>query len=287
VASLATPEALARVRLREGTFGPPLFCIHGFLGGPHGFDGLAEALRHPGEIVGLRLPGHGLEPWGVGLATPEQALAELATLLPTGGAHLLGYSMGGRVALALAALAPERVLSVVAIGAHAGLRDAAEREARARTDRARAAALRADGLEAFVDAWERLPLFASQAALPAETRASLRDERLAHTAPGLARALELLSAGALAPVEDALVANGVPVRLIVGSRDEAYVAHSRRLSRGNPSLDVIVVQGVGHNVLLEAFEDVVAIVDLSVARVEQRAARRTEEGARLPTPGTR
>ena len=52
--------------------------------------------------------------------------------------HLVGYSMGGRLALHVAATRPERILSVLTIGAHAGLEGEA-RESRWSRARSRSA----------------------------------------------------------------------------------------------------------------------------------------------------
>ncbi len=287
MASLAVPDSIVRVSLREGGPSAPLVFIHGFLGGPRSFDALARASAHRGEVVGLRLPGHGLEPWGVGLTRPEDALNELAAAIPKEGAHLVGYSMGGRVALSLAALVPERVRSLLVVGAHAGLSSATERAARAATDAQRAEALRAHGVAPFVDAWEQLPIFASQTRFSPEKRASLRAERLAHTASGLAASLELLSAGTLPPVAAALGALGLAVRVVVGSLDPTYLAHARTLMQAIPSIDVIVVQGVGHSVVFEAPDDLVALVDLTVAQAERQHTQRDLGRGRSPIPGAR
>jgi 2-succinyl-6-hydroxy-2,4-cyclohexadiene-1-carboxylate synthase len=53
-----------------------------------------------------------------------------------GPAHFIGYSMGGRVALALCTLRPELAASALLIGARAGLANAEERADRVRQDEA-------------------------------------------------------------------------------------------------------------------------------------------------------
>src|SRR5439155_140558 len=73
--------------------------------------------------------------------------------------HVVGYSMGGRLALHVAAKRPDRLLSLVTIGAHAGL-DEGAREGRRRGDDALANRIEKEGIEAFVKYWGSLPLFA-------------------------------------------------------------------------------------------------------------------------------
>src|SRR2546428_7293167 len=73
--------------------------------------------------------------------------------------HLVGYSMGGRLALHVSARRPERVLSLLTIGAHVGLEEDA-RAGRRQGDEGLAERIERDGVEAFVNYWGSLPLFA-------------------------------------------------------------------------------------------------------------------------------
>ena len=107
-------------------------------------------------------------------------------------------------------------------------------------DAARAAAIRAD-LEAFVEAWERLPLFATQAGVGADALAEQRAVRRGHDPEGLARSLEVLGLGAQ---PDLWGAARVPVRWWVGERDAKF----REVLAG---VGAECVPGCGHNPVLE------------------------------------
>jgi pimeloyl-ACP methyl ester carboxylesterase len=90
-------------------------CFHGF--GEHAgtFDLLAEAM--PGHrLVAIDLPFHGQTPWKEGLPFLPADLWEILQLLPEIGSSsfgLLGYSMGGRVALAMLECMPDRISHVL------------------------------------------------------------------------------------------------------------------------------------------------------------------------------
>ena len=174
---------------------------------------------------------------------------------------VVGYSMGGRVALAAASSQPETFArfagGLVLESAGLGPVDEREREDAAERDARNAAALRRDGLSAFMDAWERLDLFATQRDLPASARERMRASRLANDAEALARTFEHAGQHAMPARVDVLAAlaslraSGAPVRYIAGALDVKY----RTLAEGLEDeglCEVRIVAGAGHNVHLEA-----------------------------------
>jgi 2-succinyl-6-hydroxy-2,4-cyclohexadiene-1-carboxylate synthase len=173
---------------------------------------------------------------------------------------VLGYSMGGRVALHLAVASPERVGCLILVSASAGLMEPAERTARILADEALADFIETQGIEAFVDRWERLPLFASQSALPQEVRDRLRRQRLRNNPVGLANSLRGMGAGQQLLLWDKLPSIGVPTLLVVGEQDEKYCTIARAMAQLIPGARTVVVANAGHAVHLEQpskFEEIV------------------------------
>ena len=118
-------------------------------------------------------------------------------------------------------------------------------------------------------AWEALPLFATQRALPPNLLAEQRACRLAHDPEGLARSLEVLGLAEMPNYRAAMASLEVPVRLITGSLDMKFSKMAKQLSDQNVRVQSELVDGVGHNVLLEA-PSVVATVMTHVAELAQR-----------------
>jgi len=242
-----------------------LVCIHGFTGSPASFDPLARALARRGAVRLCRptLLGHRRAP-DEALPEPratrfEDEVARVAALIERegfAGAHLLGYSLGARVALGLLARFPFLFAGATLIGVHPGLGSLAERAARVGSDERWCALLERRGVEAFLEAWEAQPLFASQRELDTRSAAEQRRVRAAHSAEGLARALRVLGLGRMPSYRGALVTCPVKVRLVVGERDEKFSSIAADLARLAPSLELDRVPGVGHNVLLEARQHV-------------------------------
>jgi pimeloyl-ACP methyl ester carboxylesterase len=128
-----------------------LVLLHGFTQTGASWDGVVR------ELAG-RNRAHAPD---LGAGTWEGELDRLEALAPE-RFTLAGYSMGGRLALALALRIPQRVERLVLISASPGLANDGERAARRAADEAFADRIEAIGVEAFARAWAAQPLFAGQ-----------------------------------------------------------------------------------------------------------------------------
>lgn len=161
---------------------------------------------------------------------------------------VLGYSLGGRLTLALVCRHPERVRRAVAVGASPGIRDEQERAGRRELDEERARRLEGAGLEAFLKDWYAQPLFHDFAESPGFARALAR--RREGDAVALAAALRALSPGAQPYLGDELARSDVPLLLVAGARDEKYMAVIRALVEVSKAR-AAVIPDAGHAVHLE------------------------------------
>ena len=267
-----TPEAPAslHVTLRDGVRlharragrGPALLLLHGFTGSAATWAPFLPPLAERHDVVAMDLLGHGASdrPRDPARHAAARVVDDLAALLDAIGvarAAVLGYSMGGRLALHFALAHPERVTALVLESASAGIVDADERRERAGADARLAADLERDGILAFVARWERLPLWASQASLPAATRERLRAQRLANDPAALAASLRGAGAGVTPPAHDRLGALRAPTLVVAGALDAKYAGLARELAAAIPDARALVVPEAGHAVHLEqpaAFE---------------------------------
>ncbi|HEX7437591.1 MAG TPA: alpha/beta fold hydrolase [Caldimonas sp.] len=236
------------MRPSKGAGGPPLVLLHGFLGAPAAWDAALAALPQHGSVWCPWLPGHGPAP-----AEPahfDAAAQALADVLPE-GAILAGYSLGARLALAATLRRPGHVRATLLIGGHVGLANDAERLDRAALDAQRAAVLRAGDLATFVAAWEALPLFATQRALPVALQARQRAARLAHDPHALAWAFEVAGLAQMPDLRSAVGAARQPLCFLTGALDARFGALADSLVRP-PWVTHRIVPHAGHNLLLEA-----------------------------------
>lgn len=233
-------------------------CLHGFTGSPGSWAFLREQGVHAltPALVGHAEPGD-----FPGVTRFEDEVERLAALAPPGEAlHLVGYSLGARLALGLALRDPGRVQSLTLISGHPGLHDDAERSARRASDAEWIELLRGEGLPAFVDAWERLPLWSTQARLPEAVRSRKRAERLAHHGGELARSLVLTGLAEMPNYRERLARLDLPVRLLAGERDPKFSALAKQMAARLPRASLEIVPDAGHDLLLESPEFVTEVI---------------------------
>jgi 2-succinyl-6-hydroxy-2,4-cyclohexadiene-1-carboxylate synthase len=164
---------------------------------------------------------------------------------------LFGYSLGGRLALGILAKYPDRFEHAVIVSAHPGLRSDEERAARRDADARFVHVLRDEGLTTFVDKWQALPLWASQGELPDRVRQAQREQRLRHTADGLAQSLVHHGLGKMPDLRPQLRHVRTRVDVLAGERDGKFVELARELATVIPGARLSIVAGAGHNLLLE------------------------------------
>ncbi len=243
--------------------GPPLFLLHGFAGDSENWAPHRAGFGAHFRVISIDLLGHGQSdaPADPARYTMEHTVADLQALcdqllspLPEGGRErygLLGYSMGGRVALHLALAAPDQVGALILESASPGILDPDDRAKRRRGDEELAEYTERKGVAAFTRRWEALPLFASQRKLPLPVRHRQRDQRLHNTPRGIANSLRGLGVGTTPPLHERLAELTMPTLLIVGALDERYREHAVTMAEQLPRARVAVVDDAGHNVHLE------------------------------------
>jgi 2-succinyl-6-hydroxy-2,4-cyclohexadiene-1-carboxylate synthase len=245
--------------------GPPLVLLHGFTGSARSWGRFGELLCARFTTVAVDLVGHGesdapgdLEHYAMARCVEDAATA--VAKLGFERAAWLGYSMGGRTALHVANAEPSAVSALALIGASAGLDCVEDRLARRSADETLAARIEREGIEAFVDYWQDIPLFATQKALPAEIGASVRAGRLRNSATGLANSLRGMGTGAQEPLHERLAELAMPALVLAGELDVKYVQLGEQLAAMLPAARFEVIPGAGHAAQLERPEETAGAV---------------------------
>jgi 2-succinyl-6-hydroxy-2,4-cyclohexadiene-1-carboxylate synthase len=246
--------------------GPRLVLAHGFTQHARAWGPFADLLSRHRTIVAVDLPGH-----GHAADLTEDVVGSAHALLDTVGDEpfdLLGYSMGGRIALAAAMMQPENLGALVLIGATPGISDASERRARLEADRALADALEASGdIEAFIDEWLAQPLFSGLTPATAQ-----RDARIENSARGLAQSLRSMGTGTQQPAWGFLDMIDVPTLLLVGEHDAKFTALAHAMQKELSASTLAIAPGVAHACHLEAPEACADVVEAWLELVHPSAS---------------
>lgn len=253
---------------------PTVVFIHGFTGCATSWGTLPKHLAGQGmHIISLEMMGHGHssvpeDPRRYAIEhCQEDIVAALRSLgVPSGRAVLVGYSMGGRIALYTALSGYFKALLLES--ASPGLPSEEEREQRRRSDEALANCIEDYGIEAFVDYWERRPIFATQDKLPFKVRAALHQQRLRNNPRGLANSLRGVGTGAQPAIHDRLGTITAPTLLLSGEEDQKFCAIARDMVERFPQARHHIVPGAGHTIHLEqpeTFEQLVYTFCCSVS----------------------
>lgn len=254
--------------------GPAVLLLHGFMGSKADWATLSDTLADAYRVIAVDLPGHGdseapEDLARYGMAAVAEDLAALLEHLEVDRAHLLGYSMGGRLALFMALAQPARWRSLLLESASPGLETEAERAERRGQDEALAEFIEREGVEAFVDRWERLPLFATQLSLPEPVKQEHREKRLRNRPEGLAGSLRGMGTGTQPSLWGRLEQVALPTLLVVGELDEKFVAIGREMLQRMPQALLTAAPEAGHTVHLERPDVFATLVQHWLAEVEQ------------------
>jgi 2-succinyl-6-hydroxy-2,4-cyclohexadiene-1-carboxylate synthase len=227
-----------------------------------GFMQRGDAWRPVARLLPERYPSVLLDHREHSFEGRLREIGEAAAACPV----LVGYSLGGRLALRAALREPGRYAGLITVGATAGIDDAPARSVRAEADERLAAWIEASPIEDVVGVWERQPLFADHSeALVAEQRPG----RLSHDPAALALLLRTAGQGVLEPVWHELMRSDLPVLAIAGGRDDGYVRAARRIAETAPRGRAAVVAEAGHAAHLQQPAEVARLIGEFVEGLER------------------
>lgn len=260
--------------------------LHGFLGSSQDWIPFMKALSATTRCISIDLPGHGEScvQWHKKklIEEPCQSIESVAEMLlqficnsTTGKVILVGYSMGGRIALYMSLKYCEKIHGAVLISGSPGLRDENTRRIRLSQDDARASYLLSHGLHSFLETWYEGSLWKSLREHPLFSK--ILSQREKHKdIRSLAKSLTDLSAGRQRPLWDELKHCKKPVLLIVGEKDLKFrriaeeMCSEIRSSCTGDLCEMVVVPDCGHAVHLENPFPVINVVRKFFTKVNDK-----------------
>lgn len=233
-----------------------LVFLHGFTGSTKTWDKVIESFKETYRIITIDLIGHGLTdaPYNVQRYSMEEQVELLHDFFEARRIQsftLIGYSMGGRVALAFTMKYEEMVDQLILESSSPGLQTEEEREARRKSDHALAEKIEKSGLDSFIEYWENIPLFESQKTLPETKQQAIREDRLSQRVIGLTNSLRGMGTGSQPSFWDDLQNFTKPVLLITGELDKKFQQKAIDMKERFLCCKNVTVSNVGHAIHVE------------------------------------
>ncbi|WP_409251751.1 2-succinyl-6-hydroxy-2,4-cyclohexadiene-1-carboxylate synthase [Bacillus sp. SCS-153A] len=244
--------------------GEPIVLLHGFTGDSSTWNEILPYLENY-KTIAIDLLGHGStdSPGDPDRYRIEQAVADLKVILDEldiEEVSLLGYSMGGRIALAFTAAYPERVKALILESSSPGLKTVSERRLRVSADKKLADMILSEGLINFVDYWENIPLFSSQKKLSSSKQEEIRLNRLSQNPVGLANSLKGMGTGRQPSYWEALRNLPIKMLFITGELDSKFCRIAKEMENGAQNACIEEIEGAGHALHVEEPEKFGTIV---------------------------
>lgn len=234
---------------------PVIVLLHGFLGSTGDWEPLIKALEQDHFLVALDLPGHGRSHWPVAESMTLESFAPMLEdtfiqIEKEQGVELkkltlLGYSLGGRLAMSYASEYPGRIRQLILEGAHPGLVQHSERMDRYYSDRYWAERLLADPLADVLADWYRQPVFQD---LEPEAVHRLIDLRSGQNGRHLASALLSFSLSVQPDYRTSLSNSCYPVHYFCGEKDQKFSRLGQALLQSGCIYGLHVIAESGHNI---------------------------------------
>lgn len=239
----------------------PVLFLHGFMGSHADWLPFVTGLHRQHRCIVPDLPGHGRTTGSraPGSYSVEATVTNLRLLLrekAIARCVLVGYSMGGRIALRLAVEYPELISRLVLLSSSPGLENESDRVARVELDEERARSIEQD-LDAFLENWYNQDLFTGGRSTIPWLRRTL-SSRVKNDAQDLARSLREAGSGRQEPLWNRLPSFKMPITLLVGSLDEKYVDLAKRMLERCTDGKLIEVNNAAHAIHLDQPEVVLS-----------------------------
>jgi 2-succinyl-6-hydroxy-2,4-cyclohexadiene-1-carboxylate synthase len=246
---------------------PLILFLHGFMGNIHEFDEAIELLADEFSWLTLDLPGHGKtqvlgKDEHYTMENTANAVINLLDELKITQCYLIGYSMGGRLALYLTLHFPERFTKVVLESASPGLATETERLERIKRDtqiaRKLARSKTKEDFTAFLLNWYQQPIFGSIKSHPKFE--IMLESRLQNQPRELVKSLQFMGTGNQPSLWEKLKENNRPLLLLAGEYDEKFIVINQEINKICKLAQLKVIDHAGHNIHLENTQEFVQAV---------------------------
>ncbi len=251
--SLIARKQTIKKNISFKTFGDPknplVIFIHGFMGSHCDWEFFIPKIEKKYHCISLDLPGHGESP--LSLKSFEElsfTIKELIQIASKGECYLIGYSLGGRVALDLFNRYPDLISGVILESCHPGLQNKEEKLKRLNFDKnlfSNVSKNKKEDFLYFLINWYQLPLFGNMSRN--KNFQDLLKKRMKNDPEKMKSMATFFSLGNQDNFFPSLSKNETPILYITGNGDKKYTDLGKELSKKSQPLNHIIIEGASHN----------------------------------------
>ncbi len=239
--------------------------IHGFTGCVEDWFPIIEQMPAKYNYIALDIVGHGKSdaPSDSSHYNIESIVMQIKYVkdyLTPNKIFLLGYSMGGRIALSYTVAYPEDVKGLILESASAGIKNDEERQKRYEEDLKLSEYIETHTLEEFIEMWSDQELFNTQRRFSNDKLKKMKKKKASGSKIGYANSLRGFSTGIMPPVHDKLKKIPLKILLITGDLDSKFTGINARLTKRFFKAKHKIVKNSGHNTHLEEPKRFIEIV---------------------------
>ncbi len=245
----------------------PILALHGFTGSGLDFECFVEDTADQFTWWLPDLMGHGDSPVTENIddytiSAHIRHLDEIAESIACPFV-LLGYSMGGRLALSYALERPELINHLILVGTTPGIENPDERKSRQQSDEALANSIITGGVKSFLKTWHKQPIIKTQENIPDFLRTNMMKRRRQNNPLGLANTLRAMGTGVMQPLWNRLTEIKCPVTLITGEMDNKFCNIAKQMKKQAPAMTHEIIPNAGHAAI---WENIDSFVNLMISK---------------------
>jgi len=241
----------------------PILFLHGFSGSSDCWKNIRREINLP--TIAIDIPGHN-KSYFLNLNEDynyKDFRTELFLILNeinVKKVHLLGYSMGGRLAISFTQKYPELVKSLILESSTLGLVSHDEKEIQIEKDNELLNIIN-NSMTDFITHWSQNPLFLNQEKRNSEDFNKLNNNRLKHNKEQLSKSLSSFTKANMPAFIEAFATFDCPVFLINGKDDTKYIKINRDMMKIHKKAKQFIINNSSHNVHLENKKDFIDTIN--------------------------
>lgn len=243
-----------------------IFLLHGFTGSSEDWNNILPQIDNRFNKITVDLLGHGKSdfPTDPSLYSWQQQVEQINKIVnhfTEGKIILIGYSMGGRLALCYGCTYPERVSGLILESSSPGIENKKQRVERIKEDGELAGYISTHSTEEFIELWTGKKIFSTRLRFSDSKRKEIKKSKIKNNPIGLSNSLREFGTGRMPDLYHQLNKFNARTLLLTGELDTKFTSLNKRVVKKFPAAEHKIIKNAGHTIHLEEPEKFIDAVN--------------------------